>query len=140
MVSFHVILFRDERYSRVDDQHLALLTVRPRGAVHEHRSRTRNRHVERSNHRLAVLERNVSAVNGCRHCILQRLACCALRTLRDRVVAVAELELYDIADLRRDQVWYECILRSADHHRDELIALRSSRSSRCRLSPDCVKL
>lgn len=140
MVSFHVTLIRDECYLRVDDQHLALLTVRPRGAVHEHRGSTRNRHVERSNHRLTVLKRNVSAVNGGRHRILQRLACCTLRALRDRVVAVAELELYDIADLRRDQVRYESILRSADHYRDELIALGSSRSNRCRLSSDCVKL
>jgi hypothetical protein len=52
-------------------------------------------------------------VHGC--------ACCVRRRLRDGVVAVAELELHNVAYGCGDAVWDEGVLRAADYDGDYLI-------------------
>lgn len=79
---------------RIDNHDLPLLTMRPRRAENEHRFRIRNNHVERADVRLPVLEGNVSRVDAA----VKGRARVVSRALRGGVVAVAELELDDVAD------------------------------------------
>ena len=72
--------------------------------------------VEGPDVRLAVLERNVSAV----HAAVHGRTCLVGGGLGDGVVAVGELELHDVAYSGSDGVWDEGVLGSTDDHGDDL--------------------
>jgi hypothetical protein len=83
---------------RVDNHDLSELAVRSSCAVEEHGLGRGHGHVEGADISLAVLEGDASAVDTTIH----GLACCVGGALSYGVVAVAELELDDVADCRGD--------------------------------------
>lgn len=85
-------------------------------AVQEHSISTRDWHVERADICLAVLERDVAAV----HTGIHGCACCVSSGLGYGVVAVAELELHDVADGGDDGVGDEGVLWTSDYYGDDL--------------------
>jgi hypothetical protein len=92
-----------------------------RSTEDEHGLSARHRHVESPDVRLAVFKRNVSTVYAAR----QRTARCFQSTLCGGVVAVAELELDDIAHSSDHGIRIESVLGSADYHRNELVLSRN---------------
>ena len=105
---------------RVDDHHLAQLTVRSSGAIDEHGFCRQDGHVEGTDSLLTVFERDVSTVNGSRKRVLQRRARGSFRRLCHGVVTVCELELNDIADGCRYQVRDHGDLLATNDDRDDL--------------------
>ena len=102
--------------SRVDNHDLPLLAMRAGRAEHEDGVGARDHHAEGAHVGLAVLERDVPAVDAA----VQRRAGGFQRALGGGVVAVAELELHDVADGRGDGVGVEGVLRTADDNGDHL--------------------
>jgi hypothetical protein len=105
------------RALRIHNHDLALLAMRARCAVQEHGLGRRNHDVEGAHVGLAVLERNVPAVDAALHRLAGRVG----RRLRHRVVAVAELELHNVADGRDEGVGHEGILGATDDDGDYLV-------------------
>jgi hypothetical protein len=101
----------------VDDHHLAELAMRACCAVKEHGLRAGNGHVECADIGLSVLKWDVAAVNTGVH----GFTCCVGSGLGDGVVAVAELELHNVADCGYNRVGDESVLRAADDYRDDLV-------------------
>jgi hypothetical protein len=91
--------------------------MRARGAVQEHGLRGGDGHIECADVGLAVLERNVTRVDTAVH----GLAGSVGSGLSYGVVAVAELELHDVADCCDDGVWNEGVLGSADDDWNDLV-------------------
>jgi hypothetical protein len=85
--------------------------------VQEHWFCACDRHIERTDVRLPILERNVATMyailHGCTGCVGGRL--------RHRVVAVRELKLQDVADGSNDRVRHESILRATNNDWNYLI-------------------
>lgn len=109
-----------ESVLRVDNHHLSQLTVRTGGTVEEHGLLRHHRHVEGSHGCLAILEGNVAAVEGAGNSLLEGLASLGLVRLRDGVIAVAELELDNIAHGSLDRVGHESDLLASHNNRDDL--------------------
>jgi hypothetical protein len=91
--------------------------MRASGAVQEHGLRAGDRHVECADVGLAILEWNVARVDAAVH----GLAGSVGSGLSDGVVAVAELELDDVADCCDDGVGDEGVLGPADDDWNDLI-------------------
>lgn len=107
---------RGKGNSRVDDHDLSFLAMRTRRAVQEHRVSACHRHVEGADLGLPVLEGDVAAV----HAGVHGRACLVYGRLRDGVVAVAELELHNVAYCGDDGVWHESVLGPANDDGDDL--------------------
>lgn len=104
-----------------------------RRTVQKHGISARDRHVERPDFCLAVLEWDVPAVDAGFH----RRACLIGGRLGYSVVAVAELELHDVADGGNNRIGDEGVLWAADDDGDNLVgaAVRlEPRESGCRSS------
>jgi hypothetical protein len=91
--------------------------MRPCRAVQEHRLCARNWHVERSHFRLAIFKWDVSTVHASAH----GCACRIGSRLGYSVVAIAELELNDIANSGNDGVGDESVLWATDYDWDDLV-------------------
>jgi hypothetical protein len=100
----------------IHDHDLSKLTMRACRTVEEHGLRGRDGHVEGSNIGLAVCERDVAGMNAAVHGRAGGVG----RGLRDGVVAVAELELNDVADRGGHGVGDEGVLWAADNDGDDL--------------------
>lgn len=100
----------------VDHHDLSELTMWARRTVQIHWLCARNWHVKCADLCLAVLERDVSAV----HTAVHGRTGFVSRRLCDGVVAVRELELYNVADGSSDGVRDEGVLGTADDDRDDL--------------------
>lgn len=112
---------------RVDDHDLSELAVGPSCAVKEHGLGRGHGHVEGADISLSVHEGDASAVDTTLH----GLACCVGGTLRDSVVAVAELELDNVADRSGDGVGDENVLDATDDNRDDLSSATNMPDSGC---------
>jgi hypothetical protein len=91
--------------------------MRACGAVKEHGFSAGNRHVESANIGLSILKGDVATVYAGIH----RLACCISSGLGDGMVAIAELELNNVADCGHNGIGDESVLRSANDYRDDLV-------------------
>jgi hypothetical protein len=100
----------------IHDHDLSKLTMRACRTVEEHGLRGRDGHVEGSNIGLAVCKRDVAGMNATVHGRAGGVG----RGLRDGVVAVAELELNDVADCGGHGVGDEGVLWAADDDGDDL--------------------
>jgi hypothetical protein len=112
---------------RIDDHDLSLLAVGSSCAVKEHGLGRGYGHVEGADISLSVLEGNASAVDTAVH----GLACCIGGALRDGVVAVAELELDDVADRGGDRVRDEYVLHATNDDGDDLTSATDGLDSGC---------
>jgi hypothetical protein len=101
----------------VDDHDLAELAMRACSAVKEHGLRAGDWHVERAHIGLSIFKGNVAAVDTSVH----GFTCCVGGGLRDGVVAVAELELHNVAHGGHNGVGHKRVLRATDDYRDDLV-------------------
>lgn len=91
--------------------------MRTCGAVQEHGISARDRHVERANLCLPILEGNVPAV----HAGIHGRACGIGSGLGDGVVAIAKLELHNVTHCGDNRVWDESVLRATNNYGDDLV-------------------
>lgn len=94
--------------------------MRARRTIQEHWIRVHNHHTKCPNRCLSILKGNVTTVNASGHRCTSRV-CSALR---NRMIPVAELELYDVADGRDHRVWREGILRASHHDGNDGVGAR----------------
>lgn len=86
-------------------------------AIDEHRSDTRNWHVESTNICLPVLKGYVSTVYTTCEGRTRRFRC----ALGSGMIAIAELELDDISQGGDNGIWSESVLRATDNDWNQLI-------------------